>query len=84
MNVAELRTDLHDKIDHADSSQIKEIYGLLINYFNGQYSPEKEWESLPEYQQNRILKSLKQADAGLGKPAEDVIKNARSKYGLNG
>jgi hypothetical protein len=84
MNVAEIKTDLHDKIEHADSNQIKEIYGLVINYFNSQYSPEEEWESLPEYQKDRILKSIGQADAGLGTPAEEVIKSARRKYGLNG
>jgi|GEM_PF-408257 len=84
MTTAEIKTDLHEKIDHADTDQLKEIYGLLLNYFNGQYSPEDEWGSLPEHQKTRILKSLEQAEAGLGKSADEVIKNARHKYGLNG
>lgn len=84
MNVAEIKTDLHEKIEHDDNKQLREIYGLLINYFNGQYSPEEEWESLSNYQKDRILKSLEQAEAGLGKSAEEVTQNARRKYGLNG
>jgi hypothetical protein len=84
MNVAEIRTDLHEKIEHADSNQVKEIYGLLINYFNGQESVEEEWDTMSEYQKSRILKSLEQANAGLGTPVEDAVKKIRNKYGLNG
>ena len=84
MNVAEIRTDLHDKIEHADSNQLKEIYGLLINYFNGQYSPEEEWDKLSDAEKDAINEGLAQAEAGLGEPFENVSKRLRNKYGLNG
>lgn len=81
MEAATLKTELHDKIEHADLKQLKEIYGLITNYFN---STVDEWDLLPEYQRQEILKGLEEADAGLGVPAKEVIQMAREKYGLNG
>jgi len=78
-----LKSNLIDKIEHADSTQLKEIYGLVTNYFNSRDTID-EWDSLPEYRKERILKSIEQADAGLGTPAKDVIRMTRKKYGLNG
>ncbi len=83
MEEAVLKIDLHDKIEHADNKQIKEIYGLITNYFNGQ-DTEDGWGKLPEYRKERILKSIEQADAGLGTPVKDIIRIAREKHGLNG
>jgi hypothetical protein len=78
-----LKIDLHDKIEHADLKQLREIYGLIFNYFNCQDSTE-EWDLLPEYQKKQIMISLEQADAGLGTPAKEIIQRSREKYGLNG
>jgi hypothetical protein len=36
---------------------------------------------MPEYQKECNLKSLEEADAGLGTPAKEVIQNMREKYG---
>jgi hypothetical protein len=41
-------------------------------------------DSLPEYQQKQILKGLEETDAGLGTPFDEVTRNLREKYGLNG
>lgn len=83
MNVAEIRTDLHEKIEHADSNQVKEIYGLLINYFNGQDSIE-EWDTLSDSQKEAINEGLAQAEAGEDEPVSELTNRLRSKYGLNG
>ena len=83
MKTAEIKLDLHNKIDNAASKQLKEIYGLVINYLNSNDTIE-EWDTLTEAQKNKITQGLEQADAGLGTPAKDVIKRAREKYGLNG
>ena len=83
MKEAALKTDLIDKIEHADYNQLREIHGLLNNYFNGNASNE-EWDSLPEWQKDKIEEGLKQADAGLGIPFKEVTKSLREKYGLNG
>ena len=81
METAELKTELLDKIEHADEVQIKELYGLFINYLNGNETIE-EWGTLSVLQRNRIEESLKQADAGLGIPASEAIRKAKAKYGL--
>lgn len=83
MKEVELKIDLFDKIEHADSKQLREIYGLLINYFNGQES-EEGWDSLPEAHKRQILKGLEEADAGLVIPAKEVSDRLREKYKLNG
>ena len=81
METAELKTELLDKIEHADEVQIKELYGLFINYLNGNETIE-EWDTLSVLQQNRIEESLRQADAGLAIPASEAIRKAKAKYGL--
>lgn len=83
MNVTEIRTDLHEKIERADTNQLKEIYGLLINYFNGQYSIE-EWDTLTANQKEAINEGLAQAEAGEDEPVSELTNRLRSKYGLNG
>jgi len=83
MKAVEIKLDLHDKIEHADFAQLKELYGLITNYFNGSQSDE-EWGSLTDSQKKKILQGLEQADTGLGTHAKEVIKGAREKFGLNG
>ncbi len=83
MNVAEIKIDLHEKIEHVDSNQLKEIYGLLINYFNGQESLE-EWGTLTDSHKEAINEGLAQAEAGDDEPVSELTKRLRDKYGLNG
>ena len=78
-----LKIDLLDKIEHADTAQLKELYGLVINYFNSTQSDEED-DSLSESQKKILYKSLEQADAGLGTPLRQVNERLRAKYGLNG
>jgi hypothetical protein len=74
-----LKVDLIDKIEHADFNQLRELYGLITNYFNGNQSTE-EWDLLPESHKRQITKGLKEANAGLGIPAKEVSKRLREKY----
>ena len=76
-----IKTELHERIDHADGDQLKEIYGLPTNYFNGQDSL-SEWDALSPFQKERLEQSLRQADEGLCRPAKDIIRETREKYGL--
>jgi len=78
-----LKIDLQKKIDHANPSQLKELYGLIVNYFNGNQTIE-EWDTLPEVEKDMITKGLEQADAGLGISLKEVNKKMREKHGLNG
>jgi hypothetical protein len=83
MEAEALKVDLIDKIEHADYNQLKQIYGLVTNYFNG-LDETGSLDTLSEVQQKLIVKSIEQADAGLVTPVEEVIKRSREKYGLNG
>ena len=80
MKTTEIKLDLHNKIAHADFKQLKELYGLITNYFNGTKSVE-EWELLSESQKKKITQSLEQADAGLGTSAKDAIQKVRTNMG---
>ena len=82
MKTAEIKLDLHNKIDSAGSKQLKEIYGLVLNYLNSNYSAE-EWDTLTEAQRESITEGLTQANAGLGKPLSEINQRLRKKYGIN-
>ncbi|MBS1521005.1 MAG: hypothetical protein JST50_08420 [Bacteroidetes bacterium] len=82
MNTAEIKLDLHNKIDNAGSKQLKEIYGLVLNYLNSNYSVEEE-DTLTEAQRASIDEGLAQAEAGLGKPLSEINQRLRKKYGIN-
>jgi len=83
MNEVALKNDLIERIEHATDKELKEIYGLVLNYFSGNTESDG-WDKLPEYLQKQITLSVEQADAGLGIPAKEAIKTAREKYRLNG
>ncbi|MGZ3874643.1 MAG: hypothetical protein ACXVJD_17115 [Mucilaginibacter sp.] len=83
MEDTELKVDLYNMIDHADKIQLKELYGLVINYFNGGQSVE-DWDSLSEYQKQLLDKSIEQADAGLGTPLKEINQRLKAKHGLDG
>ncbi|MES2265462.1 MAG: hypothetical protein V4520_01800 [Bacteroidota bacterium] len=79
MSTAELKNELHEKIDHADDKQVKQLYGLMVNYFNG-LDDEEDWDNLSRYQQEQINVGLAQAEAGLGSPADEVLPSIREKF----
>jgi hypothetical protein len=58
---------------------VKSIYFYSLYVSN---MATEEWDTLSEYQKNRINESLDQAEAGLGEPASAFIKRMREKYGL--
>ena len=83
MSEAELKSVLFDKIEHASTEQLKDIYGLVTDYFNNKYDA-GEWDTLPENLQKKIMQGLQEADNGEGIPAKEAIKRIREKHGLNG
>lgn len=83
MKTAEIRTDLLKKIDGLNASQLKEVYGLVQNYFSRDVDVE-EWDLLTPAQKTKINKGIEQANANLGSPLADVMLRIRSKHGLNG
>jgi hypothetical protein len=82
MEDAIIKTELHERIDHADGEQLKEIYGLLTNYFNGKQTL-SEWDAISPVRKERLEQSIRQAEEGLFRPARDIILETREKYRLN-
>jgi len=82
MEVAEIKTELHQKIDSADSDQLKQIYGLISNYLTG--NDTEDWDALTEAQQAHVLKGADEAHAGLGNSLTDINTRIKAKYGING
>ena len=83
MKVAELRSDLLHKIEGLDAHQLKDVYGLIQNYFNAGDSTE-EWHQLPPSFKEKIDHSIAQANTGNSKPLSEVTARLRRKYKING
>jgi len=75
MEVAEIKKELIEIIDHANDEQLERLHFLMLNYFS-------EETELTGYQKEQIEISLQQANAGLGRPAAEVLQEIRTKYGL--
>jgi hypothetical protein len=84
MGTAELKNELHKKIDHSNPKQLEQLYGLVLNYFGSQIVIGDNSEELSDVQKQMIAKGLEQADAGSGSSFEDVTKRIREKHGLDG
>lgn len=82
MTIAALKTELHDKIEHADEQKLEGLYKVVSSYLNDEEI--EEWDLLPQSHKDAIEEGLKQLDAGERIPAKEAIKNLREKYGLNG
>jgi hypothetical protein len=65
-----------------DPEVIKQL--IVLQHQILQQDSTGDWNLLSEYQKQHILKSLEEADIGLGIPAKEVIQRSRKKYGLNG
>lgn len=78
-----MKADLLDKIAHANGRELQQLYGLVLNYLNGQ-ADETEWQGLSDIQKRLIEKGLEQADEGLGESITDVMREIRTTYNLHG
>ena len=83
MEEAALKLELYKKIEHADSNQLKDIYGLITHYFNDK-EVDDNWPQLSEGQKAEIYTGLEEAEAGLGESFDVVTERLREKHGLNG
>jgi hypothetical protein len=82
MNAAQLRSDLFKTIEAMNVQQLKDIYGLLQNYFNSNDNSEDR-DTLTTAQKKAIEIGIKQADMGMTTPLSEVTSALRKKYGLN-
>ena len=79
MTVSDLKLKLFRQIDTLDKSKLEEIYGVLINYLNGQ-NDISEWGKLSDNQKSGILDAIDEFEAGKGIPNKVIIDKFRKKY----
>ena len=79
MTVSELKLKLFRQIDALEKCKLEEIYGVLINYINGQKDI-SEWDKLSEYQRSGILDAIDQIDDAKGITNKVILKKYYKKY----
>jgi len=79
MTVSDLKLKLFRQIDTLDKSKLEEIYGVLINYLNGQ-NDISEWGKLSDNQKSGIFDAIDELEAGKGIPNRVVLDKFRKKY----
>jgi len=79
MTVSDLKLKIFRQIDTLEKNRLEELYGVLMNFINGQKEP-RDWEKLTEVQKNGIIDALDEIDSGKGIPNEKVMEDIRRKY----
>jgi len=79
MTASDLKLKIFQQIDALDKNRLEELYGVLLNYINGQKNLD-EWEKLTEEQRKGLLDSIEEIDAGKGIPHSEVMEKIRKKY----
>ena len=82
MKESELKLKIFRHVDSLESNKLTEVYGLMLNFINGNESIE-EWDKLTAKEREGIENAISEIDSGKGIEHEKVIKRYRKKY-LNG
>jgi hypothetical protein len=70
---------MFEQIDALDKTKFLELYGVFLNYVNGQKDI-PDWNSLTVNQKKGILEAIDELDAGKGIPNDFVLDKFRKKY----
>ena len=81
MNATNLKIKLIKEIDSLDNKNIDELYGIVMNFINGQVESES-WESLTEVQKAGIDSGINQLDQDKGISHNMVMEELKKKYEL--
>jgi len=81
MNATNLKIKLIKEIDSLDNKNIDKLYGIVMNFINGQVESES-WESLTEVQKAGIASGLNQLDQDKGISHNMVMEELKKKYEL--
>jgi hypothetical protein len=79
MTIADLKLKIFRQVDSLERSRLEELYGVLINYINGQKDI-GDWEVLTEEQKQGIMNAIDEIDSGKGIPHQKVIAKMRKKF----
>jgi len=79
MTVSDLKLKIFRQIDSLEKNRLEELYGILINFMNGQKDM-NDWGKLTVEQQQGIIDAIDEIDSGKGIPHEKVMEDIRKKY----
>jgi hypothetical protein len=79
MTTADLKLRIFRQIDALEKSKLEELYGVLINYINGQKDI-SDWDKLSENQKHGIFDAIDEIKAGKGIQNKVVLDKFRKKY----
>lgn len=79
MTTADLKLRIFRQIDALEKSKLEELYGVLINYINGQKDI-SDWDKLSENQKHGIFDAIDEIEAGKGIQNKAVLDKFRKKY----
>ena len=79
MTTADLKLRIFRQIDALEKSKLEELYGVLINYINGQKDI-SDWDKLSENQKHGIFDAIDEIETGKGIQNKVVLDKFRKKY----
>ena len=79
MTTSDIKLRLFRQIDSLEKSKLEELYGVVVNFINGQKEL-TDWDTLTESQKSGIFDALEEIENGNGIPHQDVMSKYRNKY----
>jgi len=79
MTTSDIKLRLFRQIDSLEKSKLEELYGVVVNFINGQKEL-TDWDSLSDSQKNGIFDAIEEIDNGKGIQHQNVASNYRNKY----
>lgn len=79
MSTEELKLQIHRQIDALDAPNVKELYGLMVNYINSK-KESSEWLGVSEFEQQGIEEAINEMNAGKGISHEQVMSKLKSRH----
>jgi hypothetical protein len=79
MTLADLKLKIFRQVDSLEKNRLEELYGVLLNYLNGQKDVD-DWEKLTDEQKQGIDEAIDEIDKGRGISHDKVMAGMRKKY----
>jgi hypothetical protein len=79
MTTSDIKLRLFRQIDSLEKSKLEELYGVVVNFINGQKEL-TDWDTLTESQKSGIIDALEEIEEGKGMSHQDVVSKYRNKY----
>lgn len=79
MTTSDIKMRIFQQIDTLSKEKLEELYGILLNYANGQQD-DADWNALTEFQKIGLYDAIEEIETGKGIPNQVVLENLQSKY----